>query len=284
MRVAVVNFESKMNMDENVTLMKSYINNAIKNHVDFIVFPELSLTGYEYYIESMVTLSKEKLNSIINLFLDISSENNIYISFGSPYFKGDKVFNSAIITCPNKTVSVYNKIHICGDEHKIFSKGLTPLIIETKFGKVGIGICYDTLSFPELIRYYAYSGVNLYINMSAISVMWNSLKESINFLNRAIEYHVQSNGIYIASSNACGVQNGFRYFGTSCVVGPNMINEVPIYYYCNEKLSTNPNMFTTDIDLNNNLRMIYDGNRFSDIPDFNIKLYNAWYSENKDNY
>lgn len=283
MRVAVVNFESKMNIDENVTLMKNYIHDAIKNHVDFIVFPELSLTGYEYYIDGMVTLSEEKLNSIIGCFSELSRKNDIYISFGSPYFEGEKVFNSAIIICPDKTISMYNKIHICGDEHKIFSKGSTPLIIETKFGKVGIGICYDTLSFPELIRYYVYSGVNLYINMSAIPVMWSSLKESISFLDRAIQYHVQSNGIYIASSNVCGIQNGFRYFGGSCVVGPNMTNEVPVHYYCNEKLSSNPVMFTTDIDLNNNLRMIYDGNRFSDSPDFNIKLYNSWYSKNKYN-
>lgn len=278
MRVAVINFKSKQCVDKNVKLMQKEIYNAINNKVDLIIFPELCLVGYEYYIEGIVDLSQEKLDEIIKGFLKISIENNIYICFGAPYFCNDKVFNSAIITCPNKSIKVYNKIHVCGDEHRIFSKGSKPLILETGFGKIGVGICYDTISFPELIRYYAYNGVNLYINISAVSVMWSSLKQSKNYLNRAIQYHVQSNGIYLASSNVCGVQNGIKYFGGSCIVGPYMQNEIPVHYYCNERLITKPGMFWADIELNDNLRMIYDGNRFNSTPDFNMRLYNSWYN------
>lgn len=277
MRVAVVNFESKKYIDKNVKAMKKFIYDAISNKVDLIIFPELCLVGYEYYIDGMVNLSEKKLDEIIKLFLEISVKSNIYICFGSPSFCNSKVFNSAIITSPNKSVKVYSKIHICGDEHKVFSKGLKPLILETNFGKIGIGICYDTISFPELIRYYAYSGVNLYINISAVSLMWNSLKESKNYLNRALQYHVQSNGIYLANSNVCGIQNNIKYFGGSCILGPYIPNEIPVHYYCNERLSTKSGMFLADIDLNDNLRMIYEGNRFNPIPDFNIKLYNSWY-------
>lgn len=56
-----------------------------------------------------------------------------------------------------------------------------------------------------------------------------------------------------------------------------MPNEIPFYYYCNERLSTKSGMFLIGIDLNDNLRMIYEGNRFNSTPDFNIKLYNSWY-------
>lgn len=278
MRVAVVNFKSQINTDENFISMKNYVYDAIDNDVDLIVFPELCLVGYEYYIAGIVDLSEEKLNRIMNSFLEISNQNNIYICFGSPYFYNNKVFNSAVITCPDKGISIYNKIHVCGDEHKIFSKGSKPLILETNFGKIGVGICYDTISFPELIRYYAYSGVNLYINISAVCTMWNSLKESKSYLNRAIQYHVQSNGIYLASSNACGIQNNIKYFGGSCIVGPYIPNEIPVHYYCNQNLLTKPSMFIADIDLDDNLRMVYDGNRFNSTPDFNVKLYNSWYS------
>ncbi|XZI60379.1 hypothetical protein ACSXD5_13625 [Clostridium perfringens] len=65
--------------------------------------------------------------------------------------------------------------------------------------------------------------------------------------------------------------------GGSCVLGPYMPNEIPFYYYCNERLSTKSGMFLVGIDLNDNLRMIYEGNRFNSTPDFNIKLYNSWY-------
>ncbi len=42
-----------------------------------------------------------------------------------------------------------------------------------------------------------------------------------------------------------------------------MPNEIPVYYYCNERLSTKSGMFLVGIDLNDNLRMIYEGNRFN---------------------
>lgn len=276
MRVAVVNFNSKKNIDDNIILMKKYICDAINNKVDFIIFPELCLTGYQYYMNNITLLSKEELDNVIGLFLEFSNKNNIYICFGAPSFIEDKIFNSAIIICPDKTVKVYNKIHLYGDEHKRFSKGTKPLILETEFGKIGFGICYDTISFPELIRYYAYKGVNLYINLSAIYL--SDLKSSKDYLKRVIEYHAQSNGIYLASSNACGMQNDEKFLGCSCVVGPDAENEVHLHYYCNSKLSIKPNMFIADIELDENSRFIYDGNRFNQIPDYDIELYKSWYN------
>jgi predicted amidohydrolase len=274
MRIAVVNFKSKRNIDLNVTLMNEYISIAICNKVDFIVFPELCLTGYYYYLSNKELLNKEKLDEVLSSFLKISNRNNIYICFGSPNYIKDDIFNSAFITCPDNTVKIYNKIHICGYEHNLFSKGTEPLILETEYGKLGFGICYDTIRFPELIRYYCYKGVNLYINLSAVTT--DDQLDS-KYLKRVIEYHVLSNGIYIASSNVCGIQNNEKFSGGSCVVGPERSTEIPIHYYCNSKLSAKPNIFITDIKLDDNLRMIYDGNRFSPIPDYNIKLYHTWY-------
>ena len=54
--------------------------------------------------------------------------------------------------------------------------------------------------------------------------------------------------------------------------------EIPVHYYCNSKLSIKPNMFIADINLEENLRFIYDGNRFNPISDFNIELYKSWYN------
>ena len=276
MKIAVVNFNSNNNIYKNVLLMKKYIFKAIEDRVNFIIFPELCLTGYEYYMTDTKVLDEKKLSSIINSFLKISKENNIYICFGSPYFIKEKIYNSAIIVCPNGIVRVYNKIHLYGDEHKIFSKGTSPLILNTEYGKLGFGICYDTVSFPELIRYYAYNGVNLYINIWAIKLF--NIKESQDYIKRIMEYHVQSNGIYLASSNVCGVQNNERFLGGSCVLGPDIINECPVHYYCNSKLLKEENIFIADIKLEENLRFIYDGNRFNSNPDFNINLYKCWYT------
>lgn len=278
MKVAVVNFNSTKDIEHNVISMKKYIYEAINEKVDFIIFPELCLTGYQHYIDNPEVLNKEKLDYVISLFLQISNKNNIYICFGSPYFEEDTIFNSAVVICPDKTTAIYNKIHLYGDEHRMFSKGISPLILETEHGKLGFGICYDTTSFPELMRYYTYKGVNLYVNLSAIQL--SNVKESKDYLKRIIEYHVQSNGVYLASSNTCGIQNNEKFLGGSCVIGPDVLSERSVHYYCNSKLSIKPNIFIADIKLEDNLRFIYDGNRFNSIPDFNIELYKSWYAEN----
>ena len=106
MRLAVVNFKSKKNIDDNMNLMQHYISKAVNENVDFIVFPELCLTGYQYYLDGIRTLNKDKLDSFISQLLEISSKNNIYICFGSPYFKEDETYNSAIIICTDKTVKI----------------------------------------------------------------------------------------------------------------------------------------------------------------------------------
>lgn len=276
MKVAVVNFNSNKSIEKNILLMKKYISSAIDDKVNFIIFPELCLTGYQYFIEGTRNLCKEKLENFINQLIEISFKNNLYICFGTPYYSEDRLFNSAIIICKDKTMKIYNKIHLYGDEHKIFTKGDQPLIIETEFGRIGFGICYDTISFPELIRYYANNGVNLYINISALQL--SSSKESKAYVKRAIEYHVQSNGIYLASSNTSGVQNNVKFLGGSCIVGPERRNENPVQYYCNPKLSPKSDFFVANIELSNHLRFIFDGNRFNQIPDFNKDLYKSWYS------
>ncbi|MDH8679736.1 carbon-nitrogen hydrolase family protein [Fusibacter bizertensis] len=276
MKIAVVNFNSKKNVDHNIAKMKKYIFEAINSNVDFIIFPELCLTGYQHYMNNPYVFSKVKFEQVVEEFIKIASKYRITICFGSPYFENDKVYNAAIVISTDKTVKGYKKIHLYGIEHKLFSKGTNPVILETVFGKIGFGICYDTISFPELIRYYAHNGVNLYVNLSAIQL--STIKESKDYIKRALEYHVQSNGIYIASSNVSGTQNREKFLGGSCVVGPDHLNEIPVHYYCNSKLSMKSELFIAEVNLNENLRFIFDGNRFNKIPDFNIDLYRSWYT------
>ena len=276
MRISVVNFKSQKDVIKNIALMKDYIEKAVDSGTDFVVFPELCITGYYYFLSDPKMINEELVAQAVSMCQKISCKQHIYICFGAPYYEADLIYNAAFITCPDNTVKIYKKIHICGYEHQIFSKGRKPLILNTEYGKIGFGICYDTIRYPELIRYYCYKGVNLYVNLSAVT---EDAQCDACYLKRVIEYHVLSNGIYIASSNVCGIQNGDKFSGGSCVTGPVRKTEKPIHYYCNEELSQEPGIFTAEIKPEENLRMIFDGNRFSPIPDFDMNLYYSWYQE-----
>lgn len=280
MKIAVVNFVSSQSVAKNVERMEAYVSFAAEKEVDLIVFPELCITGYAFYIENHEAYSPSQITPVIDYFREIADSHNISICYGTPYYTENGIYNSAVFISPNQLTSVYHKIHLYGKEHRIFKCGTEPTTVETRFGKIGIGICYDTISFPELFRYYARIGVNLYLNLSALEK--ESTSQSKKYMRRVLEYHVQSNGIYIASSNATGKQDTKQYLGGSCVVGPNRLTEDAVCYYTNKSLSIQEGIFITDIELNENLRFIYEPNRFNSKADYRTDLYEDWLNRKGD--
>lgn len=74
-------------------------------------------------------------------------------------------------------------------ESDSFTAGSEPLIIETEFGKIGVGICYD-LRFPELSLYYSEQGCFMLVFPSAFSETTGSLHWDILTRTRALDNQV----------------------------------------------------------------------------------------------
>lgn len=84
-----------------------------------------------------------------------------------------KVYNSAAIAFPDGHADSYQKMHRAGSEETAWSlPGSTPVMFEMpewtgsdgKPLKVGIDICRDGHFYPELGRYYAASGAELFLH------------------------------------------------------------------------------------------------------------------------
>ena len=73
----------KGNIPQNIETHKKLVEIAISNQVDIIIFPELSLTGYEPELADELSTSQLEDNRL-NDFQLISNENNIII-LGSHY-------------------------------------------------------------------------------------------------------------------------------------------------------------------------------------------------------
>lgn len=87
-----------------------------------------------------------------------------------------KVYNSAAIAFPNGHADSYQKMHRAGSEETAWSlPGSTPVMFEMpewtgsdgKPLKAGIDICRDGHFYPELGRYYAASGAELFLHPTA---------------------------------------------------------------------------------------------------------------------
>ena len=139
----------KGDIEANVRIHAEFVRQAAKHHADLIVFPELSLSGYEPELaaELAMTIVDPRLSPL----RELAAEHKITIIAGAPIARtGEKPGIGAIIMSPEGT-SVYLKQHVTSEEKLHFSAGLVPCVIDVKGVTVGLAICADTshASHPE---------------------------------------------------------------------------------------------------------------------------------------
>lgn len=188
-KVAMVNMTGYWgNKKKTLAKMVDYIEEAGKQGVEMIVFPETVLSGYGYlkpekdpfyqkYGVSMQVYTAETIpGETTNRLTEYAKKYGMYIIFGMTekdesgaiYENGvEKVYNSAAILYPDGTMDSYQKIHRAGSESEWSVPGTTPKMIETEWGKIGIDICRDGHFYPELGRYYAAMGCTMFIHPTA---------------------------------------------------------------------------------------------------------------------
>lgn len=108
MKIGIVQLKpEKGNIERNIEIHIDWIKQASNQHTDLIVFPELSLTGYEPELaRSLATNQDDKR---LDCFQKLSDENNITIGVGLPTKIVDEFNISMIIFQPRKGRITYSK-------------------------------------------------------------------------------------------------------------------------------------------------------------------------------
>lgn len=132
----------KGEIEQNIHAHLKFINQAVKNNVDLIMFPELSLTGYEPELAKQLAITKS--DKRLNVFQELSDKNNIIIGVGVPTKEGDKTFISMIIFQANKDRIIYSKQYLYPTETEIFTAGYNPIVIHFDSNNIiAPAICYE---------------------------------------------------------------------------------------------------------------------------------------------
>lgn len=295
--IAVVNFNAKWGCkDVNLNKMKEMCIEAGEKKADMIIFPETALTGYDN--ETFKDKSK-KMQYILaetipgpstNKVVDLAKKYNMYIIFGMPERdkeNKDIIYNSAAIIEPTGNINRYRKIHLPFDEADWAVRGNEPVLIDTKWGPIGISICYDTYFFPELLRYYRAMGARMSINVTACpeGPCTSGTAES------TIKAYALINSMFIASSNLCGKDLYSSFIGGSSVIGPDEDDGKAISYVgkmFNETNSTIQGLKMGIIDLSladqyAKLPVFFNNQRIEDW-DWRPELYSKIYKEASNKY
>lgn len=161
MKIGVVQFEAiKGNIEGNIAKHVDWIKAAIKENVNLIVFPELSLTGYE--LELAEQLATNQNDPRFDILQEISNQNNIAICVGTPTREASNIFLSMIIFQAHAERISYSKRFLYPTETSTFSPGTNPVTFKIDNEIVAPAICYE-LSIPEHHQYAKDNQATIYI-------------------------------------------------------------------------------------------------------------------------
>ena len=128
-------------INSNIKDHKRWIDLAVNDKCDLIVFPELSLTGYE------PTMAKKLALSITDPRLDdfkkLGNQYKISIAVGAPIQTQDGICIGLILYQSNENVRVYSKKYLHPDEMPFFIPGENLNKIKVNQVSIAFAICYE---------------------------------------------------------------------------------------------------------------------------------------------
>jgi predicted amidohydrolase len=195
----------KGDIDKNIEQHKTLIDLAIQNKANIIVFPELSLTGYEPQLAKELATTQN--DTRLEVFQNISNLSLIVICVGIPTKVNNQLFISMIVFQPNKERLTYSKQYLYPSEIGIFTPGTKQVFIDFENNnKIAPAICYE-LSVPDHSGNAIKSGANMYI----ASVL-NSVSGVDNDLNRLSDI-AKKHMIITGMANFAGQSGGYQCAG-----------------------------------------------------------------------
>ena len=147
-KVAAAQIPVTKNTLDNLNNIIKYIKKAASKKVDIVCFPEAALI----HSKNKKTIKKFPIKKYINNIKKECKKNNIHCIFGTNILKNNKLYNSAfLVDDKGKIIYTYDKVNLWINERKEKANGKKNNVVKTKFGKIGIIICWD-IAYPEYVK------------------------------------------------------------------------------------------------------------------------------------
>ena len=135
---------------------------------------------------------------------------------------------AVVIDADGSIAGTYRKMHIPDDplfyEKFYFAPGdLGFQPIETRYAKLGVGICWDQW-FPEAARLFALAGAEILLYPTAIGWIDEEKDEfgagQLDAWRTTMRAHAITNGLWLAAPNRVGVEGKLEFWGASFIASP----------------------------------------------------------------
>lgn len=209
MKICVVQTRPiKGDIQSNIDNHKKLIDLAVSNGADTVIFPELSLTGYEPELSKELATNQD--DSRFDDFQKISNIKQITIGVGVPTKNNTGICISMILFQPHKARQTYSKKYLHPDEEEFFISGQSFTDLKINKTNIALAICYE-LSVLEHSEKAFKSGAEIYIA---------SVAKFVNGVDKAIKRLADIANKYsmtVLMSNCVGQSDGQECAGKTSI-------------------------------------------------------------------
>ncbi len=200
--------------EESIAKADKLVRQAAARGANVILLPELFETWYfcqERRYDSYSLAAPLSENPAVNHFQAVARELGVVLPISFYERDNTVLYNSvAMIDADGSVLGVYRKTHIPDDhfyqEKFYFTPGGTGFKVwDTKFGKIGVGICWDQW-FPETARCMALMGAELLLYPTAIGSEPIIECDSMPHWRRCMQGHAAANLMPVIAANRVGTE------------------------------------------------------------------------------
>lgn len=209
MKIAVAQTRPvKGDIKANIEHHKKMINLGVSHEADMIIFPELSITGYEPELAKELATNQD--DTRFDELQQISDNNEITIGVGVPTKSIEGICISMVIFQPHKARTTYSKKYIHPDEEPFFISGQNFGCLPGTKPKIGLAICYE-LSIPEHLENAHQCGAEVYIASVAKTA------EGVEKAHKRLSEIAGNYSMTVLMSNCVGPCDNFESAGRTAI-------------------------------------------------------------------
>ncbi len=237
--VALVQMRCSQQVEENLKKAEEMIRSAAKQGAQIILLPELfecwyfcQQRRYEYYAYALPADE----NPAVQMGKRLAKELGVVLIISFYEREVNVLYNSAVcVDADGSSLGIYRKTHIPDDHYYQEKFYFTPgnsgfKVFETRFGKLGIGICWDQW-FPETARCLALQGAELLFYPTAIGSEPILETDSVGHWQRCMQGHAAANLVPVIAANRIGEEtvepckeNGYQR-SALCFYGSSLMSD-----------------------------------------------------------
>lgn len=209
MKIGIAQISPKRgDIEKNIALHKEMIHLAKEKEVNAIFFSELSITGYEPELASVLKVHPS--DKRFEIFQKISNEEGITIGIGVPTESEEGANISMLLFEPQNSLQIYSKQILHEDEKPYFKEGNAQVILNLKRYKIAPAICYESLQMEHLEN-AIHKGAEIYVASVAKS------QKGIDKANDYFPKVAKEKSIPILMANCVGFCDNFQSIGQSSI-------------------------------------------------------------------